>query len=90
MNVVSSSQIQYVLRATSVWRQKTRRDVTAFILIGSIVLFLFVQCIICTFTKGKIPIFKPSMHFIHCKLVAKIIRKRPDINSVLRLILDKP
>ena len=50
---------------------KTRRDVTAFILIGSIVLFLYVQCIIFTFTKGKIPIFKPSMHFIHCKLVEK-------------------
>ena len=81
MNVVSSSKILYVLR-----------DVTAFILIGSIVLFLYVQRIICTFTKGKIPIFKPSMHFIHCKLVEKksiaretyeIIRMRPDIHSVL-------
>ena len=77
---------------------KTRRDVTAFILIGSVVLFLYVQCIICTFTKGKILIFKPSMHFIHCKLVEKksiaretyeIIRMRPDIDSVLRCIVDK-
>ena len=77
---------------------KTRRDVTAFILIGSIVLFLYVQCIICKLTKGKIQIFKPSMHFIHCKLVEKksiaretyeIICMRPDINSVLRFILDK-
>ena len=37
---------------------KTRRDVTAFILIGGVVLFIYVQRIICTFTKGKIPIFK--------------------------------
>ena len=98
MNVVSSSKIQYVLRANVGLAPKTRRDVTAFILIGSIVLFLYVQYIICTFTKGKIPIFKPSMHFMHCKLVEKksiarepyeIIRMRPDINSVLRFILDK-
>ena len=79
---------------------KTRRDVTAFMLLGNIVLFINVQCILCTFTKGKIPIFKPSMHFIHCKLVEKksihvaretyeIIRMQPDINSVLRFILDK-
>ena len=50
------------------------------------------------FTKGKIPIFKPSLYFIHCKLVEKksiaretyeMIRMRPDINSVVRFILDK-
>ena len=79
MNVVSSSKIQYVLRATSVWRQKrvaTLQRLHWFILIGSIVLFLYVQCIICTFTKGKIPIFKPAMHFIHCKLVEKEYSKR--------------
>ena len=54
MNVGSSSEIQSVLLTTSVWRQK--RVVTfntALILISSVVLFLYVQRIICTFTKGK-------------------------------------
>ena len=71
MSVVSSSQIQYDFARDVGLAPKTRRDVTALILIGSIALFLYVQCIICTFKKGKIPIFKPSMHFIHCKLVEK-------------------
>ena len=72
MNVGSSSQIQFCERRQFSAKNVSRRF--SVYSVGSIVLFLYVQCIICTFTKGKIPIFKPSL--LLYKLVEKEYSKR--------------